>query len=315
MKNLYKNSLLICFSILGISQVKAQLNANSSNFMFNPIAVNPAMSGLHTNQIQLGFEAQWLGLEGSPKTGYLRYDKLFNENSGWNVAVISDHVGPLSTITLSNAFGYHFKTTSKTFASLGLRHNLSQHYFNISPDKINDVNDPLFNASTRSVPVNNFDAGLTFYNPETFLVGFSYRNIIPQRRFRGNDVTEVLTLSLHGWYTREINNDFSLEAIGQFNSSPNNPLNSQFAVMGVFQQMFGGGLNFSPGSQVGIFAYIKTKDKLNFFYNFNLPVSQIFQVSKQSHAIGISYRLGKDQNLFNTFFIQPTDNASGNRLF
>ncbi|MFY8021900.1 MAG: PorP/SprF family type IX secretion system membrane protein [Bacteroidia bacterium] len=315
MKKLNKISFLVCAMGLGFGQVKAQLNPNSSNFMFNPIAVNPAMSGLHTNQVQVGFEAQWLGLEGAPKTGYLRYDKLFNENSGWNFAIISDHIGPISSITISNAFGYHFKTTEKTFASLGLRHNLSQHYLSLSSQKINDVNDPLLAGDLTSVPVNNFDAGATFYNPESFLVGFSYRNIIPQRRFRGNEVTEVPVISLHGWYTREINSDISLEAIGQFNTSPHTPINSQFAVMGVYQQMFGGGLNFSPKNQLGIFAYIKTKDKINFFYNYNLPISDIFQVSKQSHAIGISYRFGKDQNLYNTFFIQPTDGASGNRLF
>jgi type IX secretion system PorP/SprF family membrane protein len=315
MTRLNKFSFIVCALILGINQVSAQLSPNTTNFIFNPIAVNPAMSGLHTNQLQLGFEAQWLGLEGSPKTGYLRYDKLFNENSGWNAAIISDHMGPISTITISNAFGYHFKTTDKTFASFGLRHNLSQHYLSLSSQKINDVNDPLLASDINSVPVNNFDAGCTFYNPQMFLVGISYRNIIPQRRFRATEVKEVPVISLHGWYTREINSDFSIEATGQFNTSPNNPMNSQFAVMGTFQKMFAGGLNFSPKSQIGIFAFIKTKDKINFFYNYNLPISDIYQISKQSHAIGVSYRFGKDQTLYDTFFIQPTDGASGNRLF
>ena len=50
--------------------------------------------------------------------------------------------------------------------------------------------------------------------------------------------------------------------------------------------------------------YLKTKERLNLFYNYNMPASQIFAVSKQSHHLGLSYRLGKDYAASKTFFIQ-----------
>ena len=35
-----------------------------------------------------------------------------------------------------------------------------------------------------------------------------------------------------------------------------------------------------------------------------MPATQIFAVSKQNHAIGLSYRFGKDPAASKTFFIQ-----------
>lgn len=311
------NKLLLTATLgaLCTGSVLAQLSPGSENFIFNPISINPALSGLHSNQIQLGFEARWLGIEGAPKSGYLRYDKMFSENSGWNVGIISDHIGPISSFNINNGFAYHLQTFGNHHASFGIRHNLTQHYLNLTTSKLLDENDPLLAFDQNSVPINNFDAGFSWYNPESFLIGVSYRNMIPQRRFRRTQVTEDPNLSFHGWYTREINGDFAIEATAQFNLVRNSPMFMHFAAMGVFQQMFAGGINFSPSNSVGIFAFIKTKDKLNFFYNYNLPISAIYNVSKQFHAIGISYRFGKDKLVNETFFIQPTDGASGNRLF
>jgi hypothetical protein len=81
-------------------------------------------------------------------------------------------------------------------------------------------------------------------------------------------------------------------------------LNIQFSGMLVLDKSLGVGLDFSPSNQIGALVYIKTKDRLNLFYNYNMPATQIFAVSKQSHHIGLSYRFGKDYAASKTFFIQ-----------
>jgi hypothetical protein len=92
-------------------------------------------------------------------------------------------------------------------------------------------------------------------------------------------------------------------------------VNTQIGVMGTFQNMVGIGLNFSPVQQVGLFTFIKLTDRFNVFYNYNLPISDISQVSKQSHGIGLGYRLGKESLKGNSFFLQPTNESSRTRLF
>jgi hypothetical protein len=85
--------------------------------------------------------------------------------------------------------------------------------------------------------------------------------------------------------------------------------------MGTFQNKLGVGLNFSPVQQIGIFAFVKVNDRFNVFYNYNLPISDISQVSKQSHGIGLSYRLGNQTLKGNSFFLQPTNESARTRLF
>jgi type IX secretion system PorP/SprF family membrane protein len=306
--------LSILSLVLCIQTTQAQLSGGNEHFIFNPVMINPSVAGLHHNQLRLGYDARWVGLDGAPQNAFLNYDRMFNGNSGWNVSVISDRLGPISTISIANAFAFHIKITGETNLSFGLKHHLTQSNLNLNKNKLLDPNDPLLNADQDGIPVNNFDASIAVNNSEKFFVGLSYRNIIPQPRFRYVGANVEPILSLQAWYRQEFG-DAALEAYTVVSASTNNPVNTQIGVMGTFQNMVGIGLNFSPVQQVGLFTFIKLTDKFNVFYNYNLPISDISQVSKQSHGIGLGYRLGKESLKGNSFFLQPTNESSRTRLF
>ncbi|OYU95265.1 MAG: hypothetical protein CFE21_13260 [Bacteroidetes bacterium B1(2017)] len=305
--------IAVLFAGIACSQVKAQLTYGNEQFLFNPVSINPSVAGLNNNQIKLGYDTRWTGIDGAPKTGYINYDRLFNGNTGWNVALISDRIGPISTVTLSNSFAFMVNTSSETKLSFGLRHNLSQSYLSMNNNVI-DGNDPLLPSNQTGVPVNNFDASVSWLNPNVFFVGFSYRNLIPQPRFRYNNTNVEPILSMQGWYTHDFG-EASLEAFTMVSASINSPVNTSIGAMGAFQHKVGLGLNFSPKNQIGIFTYIKLTEKLNAFYNFNYPLSDISKASSQSHGIGLSFRLGQNTLSGQTFFIQPTNESTRTRMF
>ncbi len=304
--------LIVC---LGFMEAKAQLTPGIQQFMFNPVMVNPSMAGLHNNQVQLAYDTRWIGLDGAPKTAFIRYDKMFSGNTGWDLAIVSDRIGPLSSVSLQNAFSYHVQTSSETRLAFGIKHHLSQSYLNLSGNNLIDPSDPQLTDNQTGIPVNNFDASVAFYNPNNYMIGFSYRNLIPQPNFRYANALAVPILSLHGWYSYDFSDEFSLESFLILTTARNTPMNTSIGVMGAFQHKFGVGLNFSPKNQIGVFAYIKASDKFNIFYNYNLPLSDISKISMQSHALGLSIRLGKDTPAGNKFFIQPTNESTVNRLF
>ncbi len=300
---------------LALFDAKAQLTPDNQMFMFNPVLVNPSFAGLHNGQAQLGYDARWLGLDGAPKTAFLRYDKAFAGNTGWDIAVTSDKIGPVSSISLANAFSFFVQIRDEERLAFGIRHHITQSYLNLTSSQLIDPSDPLLNANQTGIPVNNFDASVSYYNPEKYMIGFSYINLIPQPRFRFTNTVEKPVLSLHGWYAYDIADDISLEAFALFTSSPNTKMNINIGCMGVYQQKFGGGLNFSPANQLGIFAYVKATEKLSVFYNYNLPISDIYKVSKQSHSIGISFRVGQETLSGTRFLLQPTNESTANRMF
>ncbi len=299
-----RQSILTLLGMTCMLQMQAQINSGNNQFLFNPAGINPAIAGLMNNQLQLGYEARWVGIQGAPQTVFLAYDRVFSENTGWNAAVYSDHAGPVSTVALSNAFAYHLNLSSTVNLSMGMKHVLSQSYLSLGNQKVTDNDDILLSGNLNGIPVNNFDAGLSVYKPDQFLIGMSCSNLIPQKRYRFIQATEQPVLSMHAWYNTAINNHLSIEATALANVATNIPLNIQFSGMLVLDKTLGVGIDFSPSNQIGAMVYIKTKDRLNLFYNYNLPATQIFAVSKQNHAIGLSYRFGKDPAASKTFFIQ-----------
>ena len=316
--NVFKKIIYIAFLTISI-KASGQLSYGNEQFLFNPVLINPSLAGLHNGQAQLGYDARWLGVDGAPRTSFLRFDKMFNGNTGWDIAVISDRVGPISSISVSNAFAYHLRITENTNLSFGLRHHLTQNYFNINPQLLIDQNDPLLLSEQTGVPVNNFDASFAFMNTSKFMIGFSYRNLIPQPRFRNTSSTlpspiQHSIISVNGWFNQDFDG-FAIEAFGNFSASPNLPTTIQIGALGSVQGKFGAGLNFSPGNFVGILAYVRATEKINVFYNYNLPISDIAKVSKQSHGVGIGFRVGKETLKAGTFFIQPTNESTTNRLF
>lgn len=306
---------LIGIGLLGMGwSAKAQLTHGNEQFLFNPVFVNPALAGMHHNQAQLGYDARWVGINDAPQTGYLAYDRFFNDNTGWNISVTSDRIGPVSSIIVANSFAFHVKTSAETRLAFGLRHHLTQSYLRLNSGTIYDITDPLLAVDQTGVPVNNFDASVAFMNPNKFLFGFSYRNLIPQPRFRFTNTVIEPVLSLHGWYAFDFGST-QLETFALASTSSNTPLNLSMGAMLVFSQKIGAGLNFSPNNQAGIFAYVKASDKLNVFYNYNLPISDIAKASKQSHGVGVSFRFGNEGMKGNTFLLQPTTESARTRMF
>jgi len=300
--------------VFGLQSAQAQLSGGNEHFIFNPVLINPSVAGMHHNQIRLGYDARWVGLNGAPQNAFLNYDRMFNGNTGWNVSVVSDRLGPVSTISIANAFAFHVTVTEETKLSFGLKHHLTQSNLNLNRNNILDPNDPLLSVDQNGIAVNNFDASVAFSNTEKFFVGVSYRNIIPQPRFRYVGANIEPILSMQGWYRQDFG-DAALEAFTVVSTSTNNPINTQIGVMGTFQNMVGIGLNFSPVQQVGVFTFIKLNDRFNVFYNYNLPISDISQASKQSHGIGLGYRFGNETLKGNSFFLQPTNESARTRLF
>lgn len=303
--------LTISLWVLG---AKAQLSNGNEQFLFNPVNINPSVAGMHHNQIRLGYDARWLGLDGAPQTGFLNFDKMFNQNTGWNISVLSDRIGPINTVAIANAFAFHVKVTEGSNLSFGLKHHLTHSTLNLNNNRVFDPNDPALTMDRNGIPVNNFDASIAYSNSDKFFVGLSYRNMIPQPRFRFVQSNVEPILSVQGWYRQEFG-DASLEAFAVVSSTTNQPINTQIGAMGTFQNKVGLGLNFSPIHQLGLFAYLKLTDKFNVFYNYNLPISDIAQASKQSHGIGLSYRIGNESLKGNSFFLQPTNESSRTRMF
>src|SRR6056300_775269 len=95
-QNKMKKLLLTLMILVGL-QVAAQQNPTMDNYLFNPVSISPAYAGHQDGQVQSIYDAQWIGLKGAPRTGALYYDHLTPNRFGFNLGIIDDQVGPMTT--------------------------------------------------------------------------------------------------------------------------------------------------------------------------------------------------------------------------
>lgn len=101
----------------------AQQETQSSQFMINPQMLNPAYSSVDNNlNLKVGYRNQWVGLEGAPVTSFAslngpihksRWARThpgdFHNWHGAGLTVLSDQLGPYSTIKLNANYSYNMK--------------------------------------------------------------------------------------------------------------------------------------------------------------------------------------------------------------
>ena len=80
-----------------------------SNYMFNALMYNPGLTGSAADPMaRLSMRKQWVGIDGSPFTGYASYDQRLGEGplavGGY---VLSDVLGYLNRSGLSGLFSYN----------------------------------------------------------------------------------------------------------------------------------------------------------------------------------------------------------------
>lgn len=116
--------MLLLFS--SIPYVHAQQMPQYSQYMFNPLAINPAVAG-GEEVLSIGFinRDQWSGIEHAPKTQTLMAHSSFaKQNLGLGLVLTNDKIGVHKNLFASVAPAYHLKTGKKSTLSFGAQINV-----------------------------------------------------------------------------------------------------------------------------------------------------------------------------------------------
>jgi type IX secretion system PorP/SprF family membrane protein len=178
-----KKILLISglMTMLGLS-VKAQQDAQYSQYMFNGIYINPAYAG-YKEQLNLHsfYRSQWTGVPGAPKTFSLAVDAIANDgNVGLAFQVASDKLGAQNNLSAYASYAYRIRMNPEGSARLaiGLSAGILQSGINgallTSNDPESDVP-----AGTQNTISPDARAGV-YYSDDKFYAGFSVDNLIVQ---------------------------------------------------------------------------------------------------------------------------------------
>jgi len=289
-QNKMKKLLLTLMILVGL-QVAAQQNPTMDNYLFNPVSISPAYAGHQDGQVQSIYDAQWIGLKGAPRTGALYYDHLTPNRFGFNLGIIDDQVGPMTTQSIGVTTAYHLQIADDVYFATGVRYTLTHTEVDITDefyvDKIDqaiyDIDGPW---------IQNVDLSGAVYNSQWYF-GATMKNMVKQEMYNNNFTSRVA--HIFGGYKHELNDEWTLSSSFLLNLSANAPLDPNFHFFFEYKDNLGGGINFSPRDEAGMFFKLNVFEGWQLFYQYNYPLSDLVYITKQSHVLGIGIDIKSSQ--------------------
>ena len=187
MKIKIKIKIILLIIILFTTLVKAQQDAQYTQYMYNMSVINPAYAGsFGTLSINMLGRSQWVGIPGAPRTLTLSINSPVGKNVGLGLSVIADEIGPLQEQNVFGDFSYTLKVGEKANLALGLKAGFT--FLNFNNLNYNST-EPTSNNQNPNKVSPNFGMG-TFYYTDKFYAGMSIPNLLQTSYFKKNKEEE-----------------------------------------------------------------------------------------------------------------------------
>ncbi|MFS4416199.1 type IX secretion system membrane protein PorP/SprF [Maribacter sp. 2307ULW6-5] len=180
-----KTSVLLLF-LLGIGfGLKAQQDAQYTQYMFNTISVNPAYAGSR-GQLSIAalHRSQWVGLDGAPRSQTLNiHSPIRNSKFGYGFSIVNDEIGDgvVQETYFDGVVSYTLDVSREGKLSFGLKlggNRLNLDFLGLRNfDQETIVQD---NIDNRFSP--NFGLGM-YYHDNRFYAGLSAPNLLETEYF------------------------------------------------------------------------------------------------------------------------------------
>lgn len=158
--------IIMVLPILGY----AQQDPINSQYMSNPLAINPSYAGIHdVTNFNLNSRFQWSALEGSPTTyTFTGNTSIVNGKVGLGLMVLNDKIGISNNTEVQVSYAYKISDKTNTF-SFGLQTGFVSYSSDIEQLILRFDDDPLFQPGIEQATKFNVGAGVTFMNDNLYL--------------------------------------------------------------------------------------------------------------------------------------------------
>ncbi|MGY6558610.1 MAG: PorP/SprF family type IX secretion system membrane protein [Nitritalea sp.] len=172
--------LLMPLLLLLAFPTAAQQLPQFSQYLFNPIHVNPAYAGYKAEGYAQGtFRDQWSSFPGAPRTLSFSADFSANEGRmGMGLSVFHDEIGPTANSQLTATYAYRIQVGEKQFLSAGLSAGLGSYQLRAAFNAF-DPDDPDIPGQDMQAFTPLMHLGI-FYHSEYFFGGISAYNLLAQ---------------------------------------------------------------------------------------------------------------------------------------
>lgn len=301
-------TLLVGISLLSCSGVLGQQIPQYSQYIFNPVYINPAYAGYKQQLfLQTFYRKQWTGVTGSPETFAVSGDGFLEDSKlGVGGQIMSDRLGAQKTNAVYGNLSYHLRLGKSQYLSFGAGAGLVNSQLDgsmLNPDQADDPSVPL---SKERMTYPDLKLGLFLYD-ESYYFGISADQVLSS--VLDLDQGDVMVqpkphMYLTGGYHFDLNYNFalvpSLMYMDDFKSPARLDINAALVLNDTF--WFGAGYRTGinmPGRDIqeGLkkstaaiaMVQVKLGENLRLGYAYDHTISGFSVNTFTTHDISISY--------------------------
>ncbi len=297
--------------ILGVllthSPVHAQQSAQLSQYLLNPVVLNPAIAGAEEYMdVTAAYRRQWAGLSGAPTTATITFnapmDALFNgaaaqtdvSHAGVGALVYTDQAGPIQRSGYYINYAYHLKVAPRWFVALGGFVGSTQFRFDDSDVFfVQTDDDPLI----QSVSSSDFDMSFgTFIYSDQFFIGLAAQQIFNKELPLITTGGTIATGTINTNYNLLVGGRLSLSDQWQLipsallKNEKNTPVQWDLNTKAIYNDRFWVGTSYRNEESVYLLAGVQFWDAFSVSYSYDFPFSTLSGYQSGSHEIVLSYR-------------------------
>ena len=284
-----KKLCLLLVLVIAILETKAQQDPLYSQYMFNPVVINPAYSGLYDmTSITVGYRKQWLSFPGSPQTFSANaHTTLPIDNMGTGISIINETYGANNNTEANIAFSYNIKTGYYSRISMGLQGGFFRSALDTSKITFegNGADDPLFSYSSITKP--NFGFGF-LYNSKKVFAGISVPKLLAINAVSSVSDTTISIYAPHYYFTGggiiRLRDDLKLKPSFLVKYVANAPLSIDFNTSILYRNSIWAGLSFRNFNSLAMLAQVVLQDKIRIGVAYEFPLAKAIIQSQKAFA-------------------------------
>ena len=285
---------LIIFFLMGICvTVSAQQDPMFTQYMHNPVSINPAYAGSRGTLNIVGMHRQqWVGIDGAPKTLALSINSPFIKyNVGIGFTLLYDQLGPTKQTGLFGDYSYHLKIKNKTKLALGLKAGIS-----IIEKDLNNLihyneDDYLAMNGYQKLYLPNFGLGTYLYSDRYYL-GLSIPKLL-QNSLSDNSNTLVSKEKRHYFVTGgvvfDMTENIKFKPSTTLRIVKGSPVSTELSLAVLLQERLWFGAMYRLGDALGALVKIDLSKELSIGYSYDYTLSKLGVYSQGTHEIYISF--------------------------
>lgn len=298
MKKIY---LTLAFAFMVTVGAQAQQDPHYTQYMYNMNVMNPAYAGSKENlAVGLLYRAQWVDIEGAPKTGTLSVHSPAGKNVGLGLSAITDRIGPVDETNVYGDFSYTLNLGGEHRLALGIKAGATFHkvglFSDIGNGHVPDINDPAFRENSSNTFF-NIGTGF-FYYTQKYYLALSVPNMLKSKhldiRNDGREYqfgSETQHYFLTGGYVFEFSENTKFKPSFMLKSAFDAPTSLDASANMMFFDRFEIGATYRLDDSFGGMVNYAVTPNIRIGYAYDRIISDLKVSTQSSHEIMLLFDL------------------------